>query len=107
MISENCSIDEFVETVKEREPWEVIAIAIDEATQADRMFIRTHPHTGKALICGQTYSRHLKQLINYLRFTVKPKRPKSIAYLLYMTHWGSPEPAHPDPFTVPRPDTVH
>jgi hypothetical protein len=89
MISENCSLEEFVETVKGRETWEVLSQAIDEATRADRMFMRSHQHTGKALLCGQTYARQLKQLINYLRYTVKPRRPENKAYRLYMAHWGN------------------
>jgi hypothetical protein len=89
MISENCSIEEFVETVKGRETWEVLSLAIDEATRADRMFIRLHQHTDKAMLCGQTYSRHLKQLINYLRYSVKPRRPNNKVYRLYMVHWGN------------------
>ncbi|WP_319407961.1 hypothetical protein [uncultured Desulfosarcina sp.] len=107
MISKNCSIEEFVETVKGREIWEVISLAIDEATRADRMFIRTHRHTGNALFCGQTYSRHLKQLINYLRYTVKPRRPNSKTYRLYMAHWGSIDQEHPDLLRDQPMDTVH
>lgn len=88
MISKNCSIEEFVEMVKGRETWDVLSLAIDEVTQADRLFFRTHQRTGKTLLCGQTYSRHLKQLINYLRYTVKPRCPNNKAYRLYMAHWG-------------------
>jgi DNA-binding HxlR family transcriptional regulator len=89
MISEDCSIEEFVETVKGKETWEVLSLAIDEATRSDRMSFRMHQRTGKALLCCQTYSGQLKQLINYLRYTVKPQRPTSKAYRLYMAHWGN------------------
>jgi hypothetical protein len=89
MISDNCSIEEFVETVKSRDTWEVLSLAIDEATRADRMFIQAHKGSVEALLCGQTYSRQLKQLINYLRYAVKPRRPENKTYRLYMAHWGN------------------
>ncbi len=96
MISENCNIEEFVETVKGREAWEVISLAIDEATQADRISFQKHERDGRSLLCGQQYSGHLKQLINYLRYTVKPRRPKDKAYRLYMAHWGDIDQEHTD-----------
>jgi hypothetical protein len=107
MISEKCSIEEFVEKVKGRETWEVLSQAIDEATRADRMFMQTRQHTDQALLCVQTYARQLKQLINYLRYTVKPRRPKSKAYRLYMAHWGSTDQKHPGLLTDQPMRTVH
>ena len=88
MISDNCSIEEFVDTMKGRETWEVLSLAIDEALSADRMCIRTHHCTENERLCGLIYSKHLKQLINYLRYAVKPRRPNSKAYRLYMAYWG-------------------
>jgi len=90
MISENCSLEEFVETVKGKEPWEVIMLAVEEATGAERMFYRSKRDSESQLNCGIEYSRHLKRLINYFRFTVKPHRPKDKAYRLYVTYWGDP-----------------
>ena len=52
MISENCSIEEFVETVKDKAPWEVIALAVEEATQADRMIHRTGLRSELVFFCG-------------------------------------------------------
>lgn len=81
----------------------MISLAIDEATQADRMFIRNLARTEKPLHCSQPYSRNLKQLINYLRSAVKLKRPLDKAYSLYMAHWGTPEQESPSQL----PETVH
>jgi hypothetical protein len=91
MISDNCSIEEFVETVKDKQSWEVVALAVDEATWAERMFYRPHQTlvSDKDLFCIQQYLRQLKQLINYLRFEVNPRRPKEKAYQLYMMHWDN------------------
>ena len=37
MITENCKIDAFVETVKNKTSWEALSLAVEEATRADRM----------------------------------------------------------------------
>ena len=90
MISENFSIDEFVETVKGKPIWEVIALANEEATWADRMFLKSNGYNDcQPEDCGQQYSRNLKQLINYMRYTIKPKRSDDLVYDLYIVHWGS------------------
>ena len=94
MISENCSIDEFVERVKDREAWEVIVLAVDEATQADRLAYHADGPGDDQLACSEQYSRHLKQLVDYLRYTVKFKRPNDDVYRLYTTHWENPETDH-------------
>ncbi|BBO93038.1 hypothetical protein [Desulfosarcina ovata] len=101
MISENCDIDEFVEAARNKDILEVIALAIDEATAAERIFYHTHRHTEKDRLCGEQYSRQLKQLINYLRFEIKPRRPKSRAYQLYMANWGGEDSGLPSSVCIP------
>lgn len=90
MISENCRIDEFVETVKNKTSWEALSLAVEEATWADRMAYRCERKTD-----FQTYSRQLKRLIGYLRYSVTPRRPRDKAYQLYMQYWGCPQEVHP------------
>ncbi|BBO78376.1 hypothetical protein DSCW_57930 [Desulfosarcina widdelii] len=90
MISENCRIDEFVETVKNKTSWEALSLAVEEANRADRMAYRSERKTD-----FQTYSRQLKRLIGYLRYSVTPRRPRDMAYRLYMQHWGSARELHP------------
>ncbi|HSO19033.1 MAG TPA: hypothetical protein VLT88_06230 [Desulfosarcina sp.] len=108
MISENCSLEEFVETVKGKEPWEVIMLAVEEATSAERMFLRSKRGADGGRNYGEAYSRHLKRLINYFRYTVKPKRPKDKAYRLYFTYWGEPDPVHADPLAeIPTDRILH
>lgn len=89
MISENFSIDEFVEAVKDKDIWEVLNLAVDEITWADRINYHLHHRSGKQLLGGQHYSHELKQLINYLRYEVKPRRPHNKAYRLYVANWGA------------------
>ena len=90
MISENCSISEFVESVKGKETWEVITLAVDEATRADRMIFRACRCSGNRCYTEGHYSRHLKRLIDYLRYTVTPKRRNDEVYHLYTAYWGQP-----------------
>jgi hypothetical protein len=89
MISENCTIGEFVEAVKDKGSGEVIALAVEEATRADRMFYRACRCSGDHCSCEDKYSRHLKRLIGYLRYSVKPKRRNDEVYQLYTAHWGN------------------
>lgn len=88
MISDNCSIDEFVAAVKHRDAWEALTLAIDEVTAAERRSYRNQQYGDCEVCCSQDYSVQLKELIDYLRFAIKPKRADNKAYQLYMTHWG-------------------
>lgn len=94
MISENCSIDEFVETAKTKTPWKALSLAVEEANWADHMAYRAHHKTD-----FQTYSCQLKRLIGYLRYSVTPRRPRDRAYRLYMQHWGSAKKMSPELLT--------
>ena len=89
MISKNFSIEEFVASAKGKSAWEVLSMAVEEASWADRMAYRSD-HAADS----QRYSRHLKRLIGYLRYETIPKRPQDKAYQLYMSHWGSPPKMH-------------
>jgi hypothetical protein len=87
MISTNYDINEFVKNVSGKDRWDVVALAIEEATAADRLCMKTSENTEKEMF--QTYSSQLKQFINYHRFAAKPRFPQSKAYILYMAHWGN------------------
>jgi hypothetical protein len=86
MISKNFSIEEFVVAVKEQDPQDVIALAVQEATKADRLLLKNSQQSKKGDV--QTYSRQLKQLINYHRYAIKPRRRLKKTYNLYMKYWG-------------------
>ncbi len=96
MISKNFSIEEFVETAKERSSWEVLSPAVEESNWADRMAYRSDNPAA-----NQRYSRHLKRLIGYLRYETIPKRPHDKADQLYMAHWGAPHAMQPNPLMDP------
>ena len=86
MISKKFSIEAFVEAVKDKDSREIIALAVEEATKADRKILKTRKQ-GKAEKL-QTYSRQLKRLINYHRYVVKPRYHIKTTYNLYMKYWG-------------------
>ena len=88
MVSNHCSIDEFVDAVKDKTPLEVITIAAEEATCADRIALKTHDQTEPELNDSKIYSLQLKRLIDYHRLDVKPHRPLDKVYRQYMIHWG-------------------
>ena len=87
MISKACSIEAFVEAVKDAEVHQVIRMAVEEATSADRLILKARKTSDMEGV--RYYSTQLKQLIDYHRFAVKPQRPDSQAYRLYMAHWGN------------------
>jgi hypothetical protein len=89
MISKKYSIEAFVEAVKGKDSQEVIALAVEEATQADRMVLKTRGQEKTEKL--QTYSRQLKRLINYHRYAVKPRYHIKTTYNLYMKYWGFPD----------------
>ncbi|MBT8339541.1 MAG: hypothetical protein KJP07_05965 [Desulfatitalea sp.] len=86
MISENCTIEEFVKAVKGKDSYEVINLAVQEATEADRMALKIWKDVKNENI--QNYSSQLKQLINYHRYMIKPRRKAKTVYNLYMKYWG-------------------
>lgn len=90
MISKKLSIEEFVEAVKEKNTQEVIEIAIQEATKADRLALKKRKQA--KIDDLKTYSRQLRRLINYHRYVTKPRPHKKTTYNLYMKYWGDTEP---------------
>lgn len=99
MISSACSIETFVEAVKDQDAMTVIAMAVDEATKADRLVLKNGRQGQNELL--RTYSRQLKQLIAYHRYAVKPRRPEKTTYRLYMKYWGPAAPAAEGLFASP------
>ena len=86
MISNECSIEAFAEELKDKDSQTVIAMAVQEATEADRLIMKKDKKFIKTDLYN--YSRQLKQLINYHRYAVKPHHQKKTTYNLYMRYWG-------------------
>ena len=90
MISKECSIEAFARFLKDKDSQTVIAMAVEEATKADRLILKKNQPANMALL--QTYSRQLKQLISYHRYAVKPRKKEQTTYNLYMKYWGHVDP---------------
>jgi hypothetical protein len=88
MISNDCSIYEFVEQVKDNDVWKVVTLAVEEADKVDRLMYHKDLYSKKRLQNARQYSNNLKQLISYIRYESKPYRPKNVAYQLYTNNWG-------------------
>ena len=87
MISKKCSIEEFVKAVKGKDSYGVIHLAVQEATEADRIVLKKRKKS--KIEKHRDYSRQLKQLINYHRYIIKPHRRINTTYELYMKYWGT------------------
>ncbi len=87
MISSNFSIKTFTESLKNEDSQTVISMAVQEATEADRLILKKQPDFNVTAL--QDYSRQLKKLINYHRYVVKPRLPKETTYNLYVRYWGA------------------
>lgn len=80
MISQNCDFKMFIEAVKSKDHMEVIYLAEQEATEAERLSFQSHSNPEEIQKCGQEYSGLLKGLIQYLKYSIKPKLPEGHDY---------------------------
>ncbi len=74
MISSDCRFIDFLQGVRGRSPDEILRLAEEEATRAERLSLRFRGGPVGAR-CGEDYAERLKQLIDYLRFSIKPRKP--------------------------------
>ena len=73
MISKECKLSEFIGAVRGKDHYEVIQLADREATEAERLFLRLKADNVARQCCGRKYAEQIKQLINYMRYEVKPR----------------------------------
>ncbi|MEJ5357808.1 MAG: hypothetical protein WHT06_03975 [Desulfobacterales bacterium] len=74
MISSDCRFVDFLRWANGRSAEEILRLAEEEATRAERLSLRSRGGSvGER--CGEDYAERLKQLIDYLRFSIKPRRP--------------------------------
>jgi hypothetical protein len=74
MISADCDINEFLKSIGDKDYLDIIFLADREATEVERIALRSGHRFGKKERCLKDYADDLKDLIFYLRFTVKPKK---------------------------------
>ena len=71
MVSEHCDLNEFLSTVKNREPNDIILTAIYEVTTIERLFLKNRRSKNFPFQQHQTYAEQLKMLISYLRYGLR------------------------------------
>jgi hypothetical protein len=74
MISSDCDIYEFVESLGDKDYLDIIFLADREATEVERIALQSGYKIGKKQNCPKDYADNLKDLIVFLKYTVKPKK---------------------------------
>jgi hypothetical protein len=74
MISSNCDINEFLEEIGDKELYDIIFMANQEATEVERIALHSGHVTGEKNNCEKDYANNLKELIFFLKYTVKSKK---------------------------------
>jgi hypothetical protein len=73
MISKECRFADFVGAVRNKDYFEILELANQEATEAERLFLRPRVDPLTRQRCGREYADRIKQLISYMRYEVKPR----------------------------------
>jgi hypothetical protein len=73
MISKECNLSDFVGAVRGKGYYEILHLADQEATEAERLFLRPKTDKSTRQRCGREYAERIKQLIDYMRYEVKPR----------------------------------
>ncbi len=73
MISKECKFLDFVGAVQNKNYFEIIHLADQEATAAERLFLQPRVDKTARQRCGRDYAERIKQLIDYMRYEVKPR----------------------------------
>jgi hypothetical protein len=73
MISKECKFLDFVGAVRNKNYFEILHLADQEATAAERLFLQPRVDTLTRQRCGRDYAERIKQFIDYMRYEVKPR----------------------------------
>ena len=74
MISASCSFKEFAEAVTENDLFDILYLAEQEATDAERQLYRGKTAVEDREKCGKQYAVTLKCFLEYMRYGIKSKR---------------------------------
>ena len=81
MISSSCDFKEFAETIKDNDFFNILYMAEQEATDAERQFYRGK--TSRKEKCGRQYADTLKCFLSYMRYGIKSKSVSDDDYQLF------------------------
>ena len=73
MISKECKFLDFVGAVRNKNYFEILHLADQEATAAERLFLQPRVDKASRQRCGRDYAERIKQFIDYMRYEVKPR----------------------------------
>lgn len=73
MISKECKFSDFAGAVVNKNYFEILHLADQEATEAERLFLRPKVDNVTRQRCGREYAERIKQFIDYMRYEVKPR----------------------------------
>ncbi len=101
MISINCDILEFLRTVEGKDDLKIIEMADREATEAERCLYRQGATEAERSACGQAYANHLKNLIFFIRYGIRPSGTDAqhLAHFRSVCNAESPAAQQPSPPT--------
>lgn len=83
MISSNCDFSHFVAAIKDKTYDDIIYLADQEATAAERILFRNNADNNQRRKCGQKYAAILKKLIAYMRSNVRPQNSQDEYFELF------------------------
>ena len=84
MISTDCDFNTFIEAIKDKDDMEIIYLAEQEASTAERFAFRSKSNPKEKQKYSKKYSAILKDYIQYLKYTTKFKLPEGPKYQLFL-----------------------
>lgn len=83
MISSNCDFIDFVAAIKDKSYDDIIYLADQEATAAERLVFRKDVNGAEKKKCGLKYASILKDLISYMRSNIRPQKSEDKYFELF------------------------
>jgi hypothetical protein len=74
MISKDCRILEFIDAIRGKGYYDAVRLADLEATEAERLLLRSPGGAEPTQRCGRAYAQTIKHLITYMRYGVLPPK---------------------------------
>jgi hypothetical protein len=73
MISKECKFSDFVGSLRDKDFFEILDLANQEATAAERLGLQPRVDPAVRQRCGKQYAEQIKRLIACMRYAVKPR----------------------------------
>jgi len=78
MISKECRILDFIDAIRGKDYYDAVRLADLEATEAERLLLRSSLDVQTGQRCGRTYAQTIKHLITYMRYGVPPPKQDGV-----------------------------